>query len=71
MFIVLIKVKTPTIVGILISMSRINFVLSLVEHGKHFYNLGASVGIDVAPIKQLQKCVINLHKFKGNHIMWK
>ena len=38
-FIMLINVKMPTIVGILIFMSRINFVLSRVEHEK-FYNLG-------------------------------
>ena len=37
----LINVKMPTFVGILTFMSRINFVLSLVEHGKSFYNLGA------------------------------
>ena len=36
----LINVKMPTIVGILTFMSRINFVLSRVEHEK-FYNLGA------------------------------
>ena len=36
----LIYVKMPTIVGILKFMSRINFVLSYVEHGKKFYNLG-------------------------------
>ena len=33
-FIVLVNVKMPTIVGILIFMSRINFVLSWVEHEK-------------------------------------
>ena len=38
-FIMLINVKMPTIVGILTFMSRINFVLSRVEHEK-FYNLG-------------------------------
>ena len=35
-FILLINVKMPTIVGILTFMSRINFVLSCVEHGKSF-----------------------------------
>ena len=35
-FILLINVKMPTIVGILTFMSRINFVLSPVEHGKSF-----------------------------------
>ena len=33
-FIMLINVKKPTIFGILTFMSRINFVLSLVEHEK-------------------------------------
>ena len=36
----LINVKMPTIVGILTFMSRINFVLSLVEHGKSFITSG-------------------------------
>ena len=35
-FILLINVKMPTIVGILTFMSRINFVLSQVEHEKSF-----------------------------------
>ena len=35
-FIMLINVKMSTIVGILTFMSRINFVLSQVEHGKSF-----------------------------------
>ena len=39
-FIMLINVKKPTIVDILTFMSRINFVLSWVEH-KTFYNLEA------------------------------
>ena len=39
-FIMLINVKMPTIVGILTFMSRINFVLSLVEHGKSFLTSG-------------------------------
>ena len=41
-FILLINVKMPTIVGILTFMSRINFMLSRVENGKKFYNLGSS-----------------------------
>ena len=36
----LIIVKMPTIVGILTFMSRINFVLSSVEHEKSFITLG-------------------------------
>ena len=39
-FIMLINVKMPTIVGILTLMSRINFVLSWVEHGKSLITLG-------------------------------
>ena len=39
-FIMLLNVKMPTTVGILTFMSRINFMLSIVEHEK-FYNLGA------------------------------
>ena len=40
-FIMLINVKVPTTVSILTFISRINFVLIPVEHGKKFYNLGA------------------------------
>ena len=39
-FIMLINIKMPTIVGILTFMSRINFVLSCVEHGKSFITSG-------------------------------
>ena len=39
-FIMLINVKMPTTVGILTFMSRINFVLSCVEHEKSFITLG-------------------------------
>ena len=39
-FIMLVNVKKPTIVGILTFMSRINFVLSLVEHEKGFITSG-------------------------------
>ena len=39
-FIMLINVKIPTIVGILTFMSRINFVLSCVEHEKVFITTG-------------------------------
>ena len=42
-FIMLINVKMVTIVGISTFKSRIKFVLSSVEHGKKFYNLGVSV----------------------------
>ena len=36
----LINVKMQTIVGILTFMSRINFVLSCIEHEKYFITLG-------------------------------
>ena len=39
-FIMLINVKMPTVVGILTFMSRINFMLSLVEYEKSFITLG-------------------------------
>ena len=39
-FIMLINVKMPTIVGILTFISRINFVLSRVEHEKKNITLG-------------------------------
>ena len=63
-FIMLINVKMPTIVGILTFTSRINLVLSWVEFEKKFYNLGArgrrfdlrllqSVGWDFKPCSRL------------------
>ena len=39
----LINVKMPTIIGILIFMSRKNFMLSLVEHEKGFITSGPDV----------------------------
>ena len=44
-FIMLINVKMPTIVGILTFMSRINFMLSRVEHEKSFITSGPGVQI--------------------------
>ena len=44
-FIMLINVKMPTIVGILAFMSRINFILSWVEHGKCFITSGPGLYI--------------------------
>ena len=43
-FIMLINVKMPTIVGILTFMSRINFVLSRVEHRKGFITSEPDLG---------------------------
>ena len=40
LFILLINVKMPTIVGILTFMSRINFMLSRVENEKSFITSG-------------------------------
>ena len=42
-FIMLINVKMPTIVGILTFMSRINFLLSYVEHEKRLITSGPVV----------------------------
>ena len=38
-FIMLINVKMPTLVGILTLISMINLILGSVEHEKKFYNL--------------------------------
>ena len=48
-FIMLINVKMPTIVGILTFMSRINFVLSWVEHGKSFITSGPVIWQNYSP----------------------
>ena len=45
LFIMLINVKMPTIVGILTFMSRINFVLSRVEYEKSFITSGPGIQI--------------------------
>ena len=42
-FIMLINVKMPIIIDILTFISRINCVLSRVEHGKKVYNLVARI----------------------------
>ena len=47
-FIMLINVKMPTIVGILTFLSMINFVLSYVEHEKSFITLGAGLSSPTA-----------------------
>ena len=39
-FIMLINVKMPTIISVLTSISRIDFVISLVEHEKNFIASG-------------------------------
>ena len=53
-FIMLINVKMPTIVGILTFMSRINFVLSWVEYD-FFYNHGTSFLFLTEMIARLRK----------------
>ena len=50
----LINVKMPTVVGILTFMSRINFVLSLVEHEKSFITSWPSHSFG-APISALME----------------
>ena len=47
----LINVKMPTIVGILTFMSRINFVLSLVEHEKSFVTSGLGFAVSLSKPK--------------------
>ena len=44
--------KCQKLFGISTLMSRINFVLSGVEHEKKFYNLGACTGTEVKDITQ-------------------
>ena len=44
-FIMLINIKMPTIVGILTFMSRINFVLSWVEYEKSFITSGPDLDL--------------------------
>ena len=46
-FIMLINVKMPTSVGILTFMSRMNLVLSLVEHERSFITLGSGPRLNV------------------------
>ena len=43
---VTINVKMPRTVGVLTFMSRINFVLSLVEHGESFITSGPDLDPD-------------------------
>ena len=65
-FIMLINVKIPTIVGILTFMSRINFLLRLVEHGKKFYNLepGLTFNKFIYEVFRLFKWTSIQHKIK-------
>ena len=42
-FIMLINAIMPKVVDILTFMSMINFILSIVEHEKKFYSLGARI----------------------------
>ena len=44
-FIMLINIKMPTIVGILTFMSRMNFMVSTVEYGKSFITSGPDSNI--------------------------
>ena len=53
-FIMLINVKMPTFVGILTLMSRINFVLSRVEHGKNVITSGPD--LDQLLFYRVQNC---------------
>ena len=71
-FIMLIYVKMPTIiVGILTFMSRIKFVLSLIEHGKSFKTSGPEVST-YRPVSQKKylpwQMFRNVHKHLYNHL---
>ena len=73
-FIVLINVKMPTIVGILTFKSRINFVLSWVEHEKKFIS-GSSRRLTLkkgAPGDQVCDllCVQLASYLEGGPLMW-
>ena len=46
-FIMLINVKMPTVVGILTFMGMINFMLNLAEHKKSFINVLLGVFINI------------------------
>ena len=57
------NVKMPTIVGILTLMSRINFILSQVEHEKKFYNIGP--GLICWWFKLFEFLLLNILDFRG------
>ena len=69
-FIMLTNFKMPTIVGILTFMSRINFVLSWVEHGRSFIISGLNQrlmwGISMAMVWPLS----SIHTFKEICLSW-
>ena len=58
-FIMLINVKVPTIDGILTFMSRINFVISCVEHGKSFITFYKFYSLCGFPQSETQNKKIN------------
>ena len=66
-FIMLINVKMPTIVGILTLMSRINFVLSWVKHEKKIYNLDVRSNSFDIPM-----CNVNIsHNTQSSNACWR
>ena len=54
-FIMLINVKMPTIVGILTFMSKINFMLSCFEHGQSFITSGPDLGSNCSSLMDYRK----------------
>ena len=58
----LINVKMPTIVGILTFMSRINFMLSRVEHENSFITLGPGLMSILGP-----NCLQRLSTYDKSH----
>ena len=69
-FILLINVKMPTIVGILTFMSRSNFVLSWVEHGKSFITSGPDFLIYFICYKLNDLCSGLFIKFCIESLIW-
>ena len=58
--IMLINVKTPTNVGILTFMSRINFVLSSVEHEKSFITSDHGYFVQLYSSSHVSACVVSI-----------
>ena len=58
-FIMLINVKMPTLVGILTFMSMINFMLGSVEHEKRFITSGPDFNLRCTDMPTFALCLIN------------
>ena len=64
-FIMLINIKMPAIVGILTFMSRINFVLSSVEPEKSFITSVHGLGLQIGVFYQ-----ITIFLFLNQNMLW-